>query len=189
MDYKTAIAAFVPQNAQEENDKRVLLDFVGHIGDTCLCRESELAHITSSGFVMNPALDKVLLVHHNIRGVWAWMGGHADGDKDLLSVALREAQEETGATGFAPLFEDIASIDILPVWGHQKNGRYVSAHLHLSIAYLLVCDDSAPLRACPGENTAVAWFPTSWFTEENLAAPDVALYTKLIGRAQAFQKS
>jgi len=61
-----------------------------------LLRDNEIAHITSSGFILNKSLDKALLIHHNIRNVWAWTGGHADGNSNLLEVAIQEAVEETG---------------------------------------------------------------------------------------------
>jgi len=132
---------------------------------------------------MNPALNKVLLVHHNIRNAWAWTGGHADGDADLLRVAVKEAKEETGISSVYPLYENIASIDILPVFGHEKRGKYVSAHLHLSVAYLLICDELQATRSKPDENTGVAWFETDKFTNAYFDPSDVYLYNKLIAKA------
>lgn len=183
MGYIQEIAAFTPYNRQEANDQKIMLEFIHNIGDKALRRESEIAHITSSGFILNHALDRVLMVHHNIRCAWAWTGGHADGQPNLLEVALREAEEETGAVSLEPLARQMVSVDILPVNGHEKNGRYVSAHLHLNVAYLLVCDGDAPLRVKPDENTAVEWFDFSRFTEACFSAADVYLYNKLIERA------
>ena len=34
------------------------------------------------------------MVYHNIYNSWSWLGGHADGETDLLAVALREVKEE-----------------------------------------------------------------------------------------------
>ncbi len=178
------LEAYLPANPQETQDKRVLLQYYKAYPHNILLRENEIAHITSSGFIMNHTLDKVLLVHHNIMKAWAWSGGHADGYADLLAVALREAREETGVERVYPLFEEIAALDILTVPGHWKNGRYVNAHLHLSVGYILVCDESQALRACPGENSGVAWFPVEYFTLENFNEGDVYLYNKLIDRAK-----
>lgn len=184
MDYIGEIERFAPAGEQEETDKSIMLSYIRANGRDVLLRENAIAHITSSGFVMNPRLDKVLLVHHNIRGVWAWTGGHADGDGDLLRVAIREAGEETGASAIVPLWDGIASLDILPVFAHARNGVYVNAHLHLSVSYILVANERAPLRPRPGENTGVAWFPVDSFTLEHFDACDVYLYNKLIVRAR-----
>ena len=66
MDFETEIFKFIPQNEQEYNDKKILLDYINRYKDNVLLRENKIAHITSSGFIMNPLLDKVLMIHHNI---------------------------------------------------------------------------------------------------------------------------
>jgi len=186
MDFETEIFKFIPQNEQEYNDKKILLDYINRYKDNVLLRENKIAHITSSGFIMNPLLDKVLMIHHNILDTWAWTGGHADGDPDLLHVAIKEAQEETGVLNVTPLSKKIASIDILPVFGHNKNGLYVSAHLHLSIAYVLICDELEPLKVKPDENSGVAWLEIEKITRENFDSSDVYLYSKLINKTKQY---
>ena len=121
--YIDDIAAYVPQTEQEAADKELMQDYIRRFPDSILTRENRIAHLTSSGFVVNADCSKVLMAHHNIYKVWAWTGGHADGDADLLAVALREAREETGAAHIRPLSTAIASLDILPVWGHVKRGQ------------------------------------------------------------------
>ena len=95
-----------------------------------LVRENEIAHMTSSGFIVNKDRTKVLMIHHNIYNSWGWTGGHADGDSDLIAVAIKEAKEETGIKNANPITNDICSIDILPVNSHIKKGKYVASHLH-----------------------------------------------------------
>lgn len=187
MEYFNQIERFQPANEQEAADQRAMLAYIKRQGAHALLREDPIAHITSSGFVMNPQLDKVLLVHHNIRRTWAWTGGHADGDPDLLHVALKEAGEETGAAALTPLSREIASLDLLPVLAHQRKGCYVNAHLHLSVAYLLLCGEEEQVRPRLAENTAVAWFPTSYFTSDHFDPFDVYLYNKLIARARTLR--
>ena len=187
MEYTKAINEYLPANEQEKNDKRVIQHYINIFPDNVLLRDNEIAHITSSGFIMNHTLDKVLMVHHNIRDTWAWTGGHADGDVDLLQVATKEAEEETGVGHISPLFEGIASIDILPMNGHYKKGKYVNTHLHLSIAYILVCDDKQSLHICEEENSGVEWFPIEKFTREIFTEEDVYLYNKLITCAKKYK--
>lgn len=186
INHLTVIRAYAPENAQEMTDKGCILELCEKHGDEILNRSCRYAHITSSGFIMNPRLNKTLMVHHNIRGVWGWTGGHADGDGDLLSVAVKEAREETGALNIRPLFEKAASLDILTVRGHEKNGRFINAHLHLSVSYILICGEEEELRSMPGENTGVAWFDIKEINPDNFSPSDVYLYNKLIKRASAF---
>jgi 8-oxo-dGTP pyrophosphatase MutT (NUDIX family) len=186
MGFIRAIEDYSPINEQETQDKKVILNYIEHFGTNVLLRENEIAHISSSGFIMNKSLDKVLLVHHNIRNVWAWTGGHADGDDDLLHVSIKEATEETGITNVVPLTEKIASIDILPVFGHIRKSKYVNAHLHLSIAYVLIADESDVVRICAEENSGVEWLSIEKFTSEYFDKSDVYLYNKLISFAHQY---
>jgi len=104
--------------------------------------QNEIAHITSSAFIINKDKDKVLMVYHNIYNSWSWVGGHVDGEEDLLYVAMKEAKEETVIKNVSPVSDNILSMDILPVLGHRhiRKGKYVPPHLHLSVTYLLEAD-------------------------------------------------
>lgn len=183
--YLDDIRAYIPQDEQEEADRRMILEYARLFPDTILSRENEIAHITSSGFVVNADASRVLMAHHNIYRVWAWTGGHADGDGNLLGVALREAWEETGAAHIRPLSTAIASLDILPVWGHMKQGRYVPAHQHLNVSYLLIADDADPLRVREGENSRVGWLDAGRLPELTREWQMDHVYAKLLARARA----
>lgn len=183
--YADALRAYSPQNEQEDADRRMILEYIRRFPDNILTRDNAIAHMTSSGFVVNADASKVLMAHHNLYRVWAWTGGHADGEADLLAVALREAREETGAEHVRPLSAQIASVDILPVWGHVKRGRYVCAHQHLNVSYLLVADETDPLRAREGENTRVGWLPAERLLEYTREWQMDGVYTKLLARARA----
>ncbi len=184
MDYIKKIMEFIPANEQENQDKKIILDCIEKFPNNILLRENEFAHITSSGFIMNKALDKVLMIHHNIRNTWAWTGGHVDGDTDFLHVAMKEAKEETGINAVAALKDNILSLDILPVYGHVRRNKYVSAHLHLSIAYILIAGEKETLIVNEDENSDVKWFSLDQITEDFFDIKDVYLYNKLIYRAK-----
>ena len=151
------IAAYVPFNEQEERDRALMLWFLDHNPDAFL-RSNTLAHMTASAWAVNAARDRVLMVYHRIYNSWSWTGGHADGETDLLRVALRELREETGATHLRPVSTGLYSLESLTVDGHEKNGAYVSSHLHLNATYLIEVDERDTLRACEEENSAVRWF-------------------------------
>ena len=147
----------VPYNEQETNDKEVMIKLLEKESDI-FTRENDVAHFTASSWLVNKENTKVLMIYHNIYHSWSWTGGHADGDMDLLAVAMREAMEETGVKTITPVGEDIFSIEILTVDGHIKRGKYVPSHLHLNVTYLLEADEAEVLHIKQDENSGVAWF-------------------------------
>jgi len=183
MSYIKHIEQFVPKNEQEAQDKKVILECVKLFPGNLLTRDNEIAHITSSGFIVNRALDKSLMAHHNIRNSWAWTGGHVDGNENFLEVAIKEAFEETGVS-VKPLSEEIASIDILNVTGHIKRRKYVNSHLHLSVAYILIADENEASVINPDENSAVEWFPAVKINGDLFSIRDIYLYNKLFEQAK-----
>lgn len=158
--FRKELEEFVPFNKQEEADKRLILKCLSE-EEHIFFRENAAAHISASGWVVNQTMDQVLMAYHNIYHSWAWTGGHADGEKDLLSVAMREAREETGIKTVTPVLDKIFSLEVLTVDGHVKNGAYVSSHLHLNVTYLLKGDDRERIRNKEDENSKVGWFSLS----------------------------
>ena len=156
-DIVEQIYAYHPENEQEEKDRELILRFLMQNSDA-FERSNPVAHMTASAWVLNPAQNLVLMVYHKIYNSWSWVGGHADGDRDLLAVAIRECQEETGILNVRPLSKDILSIESLTVDGHEKRGNYVSSHLHLNVTYLLEADDKEALHIKEDENSGVARF-------------------------------
>ncbi len=151
------LRAYQPRNEQEAADRDEIIRQIERCPDI-FTRENRNAHMTASSWIVNKERTKVLMVYHNIYDSWSWTGGHADGETDLLAAALREAKEETGLVHVVPVSNEIYSVEILTVDGHEKRSRYVSSHLHLNVTYLLEADDSEPLRSKPDENKAAAWF-------------------------------
>ncbi len=188
MPYKTQIQNYNPKTDQEKSDKAIILDQINKLGDDILLRKSKLAHITSSGFILNEEMTKTLMVHHNIYKTWAWTGGHADGDRDLLEIAVKEAKEETGIENVRPLTEEILSLDILTVNGHYRRGEYVSTHLHLSAAYVLIVDEREILRVKHDENSDVRWLDVKNMDKMCNEPEIVPIYKKLLERARKIKR-
>lgn len=126
------------------------------------------------------------MAYHNLYDSWAWMGGHADGNPDLFSVARKEIMEECGIAEMKALSEDIFSLEILSVDGHEKKGKYVSTHLHLNVTYLFEADPASPIFIKPDENSGVSWFTTEevpyktsepWFRDR--------IYNKLMDKVKS----
>ena len=135
------LEAYRPWNDQEERDRAELLRRL-RSGEALYTRDNAAGHLTASAWVVSPDLTQVLMAYHNLYDSWSWLGGHADGDRDLLAVSMREVREESGLTAVRPVSPHIYSLEILTVDGHEKRGAYVSSHL----------------RRKPDENSAVAWF-------------------------------
>lgn len=152
--------------------------------DHILTRDNRNAHITVSAWIMDKDRKKVLMAYHNLYQSWAWLGGHADGDADLKAVALKEIREESGLESVRFVTEDIFSLEILTVDGHEKRGSYVPSHLHLNVTYLLEADPELPLRIKEDENSEIGWIGVEeierrstekWFVER--------IYSKLCKKA------
>jgi len=169
-------------NSEEEKDRINIIRYLKE-SDDIFFRINTVCHMTASSWVVNKDRTKVLMCFHKIYNSWSWLGGHADGDEDLLNVALKEAKEESGLKNIVPVSKDIFSCEILTVEGHYKKGEYVSSHLHLNVSYLLEADENEVLVTKEDENKGLAWFTLDealkastepWFVEH--------IYTKLNNR-------
>ncbi len=148
---------YIPFNEQEERDKEMILHML-HTEPDIFTRENTHAHMTASAWIVNRERTKTIMAYHNIYNSWSWLGGHADGNEDLLAVALREVKEESGIKNVRPVSKDIFSVEVLTVDGHVKKGNYVSSHLHLNVTYLLEADEADELSIKADENSNVKWF-------------------------------
>ena len=157
MELLRQLEQYKPCNEQEKRDRALLLRALRE-EENVFSRENERMHMTASAWVTNERRDRILMAYHKIYDSWAWLGGHADGERDLLATAMREVREESGVVHVRPVMEDIFSLEVLTVDGHEKRGRYVSSHLHLNVTYLLIADDTDALTVKPDENSGVRWF-------------------------------
>lgn len=157
MDYIEELRRYEPINEQEMKDLAVMREFAKRYPDSCLLRSNPLGHFTASGWVINETADKVLLNFHNIYKNWGWLGGHADGERDLKAVALKEVLEESGLHCIKALKAEPISLEILPVSYHIKHGKFVNSHLHMNLTYLIQADEREEFRIKPDENSGLQW--------------------------------
>lgn len=132
--------------------------------ENCFDRLPWPGHMTGSAWVVNPARDKVLLMHHRKHNQWFQFGGHADGDSNILRVAQREVQEETG---LPPEAIKLLSYNIFDVDIHTIPASDTApAHMHFDIRFLVEIDDSIPV---PGntESHEILWVPLEEVTRFN----------------------
>ena len=157
MNFEQQLISYIPFNEQEAVDRDAALRCLKQ--PDIYLRTNELVHVTSSAWIVNHDRTKVLMAYHNIMQTWAWLGGHADGETDLLQVALKEAREESGIQHVHPISKDLFSVEMLTIEGHIKRGKYVNSHLHLNATYLLEADETDALFVKADENSGVKWIP------------------------------
>lgn len=95
-------------------------------------RERLAGHFTASAWLVDAGGTRALLTHHRKLGRWLQLGGHADGDRDLANVALREAEEESGLTG---LRVEPELFDLDRHWIPER--RDVPGHWHYDARYVV----------------------------------------------------
>ena len=146
--------------------------------DDCYERSLAIGHVTGSAFVVDRDRTHTLLHHHGKLDRWLQLGGHADGDPDVLRVALREAREESGLDDVRPVSEAIFDVDIhvIPARGD------VATHEHHDVRFLLEADRQAPLRITP-ESKALAWVPLDRVAELTAEESMLRMVRKLAGGA------
>ncbi len=142
-------------------DERVSVDHMRQFvraNPDCFLRSCVDGHVTASSWIVSHDYSSFLLTHHAKLGRWLQLGGHADGDPDLVGVALREAREESGLREFRIASLDGASlpldvdVHLIPARGDE------AAHLHHDVRYLLVAARDPQLRLS-SESFELRWFP------------------------------
>lgn len=142
---------YLEEAAMVERTRRFILQH-----ENCFDRSLEPGHVTASTWVVNPTRSHVLMLHHRKLGLWLQLGGHADGETDIVSVALKETAEESGvdASQIKLLSEDIFDVDVHTIYASEHDPR----HQHFDPRFLVEIDDRIPL---PGSDEAheVRWVP------------------------------
>lgn len=171
---------FQPEGEQEVSD---LLIFKELAKDPKNYTRASLAHFTASAFVVNENHDEILGIFHKIYQSWGWLGGHADGETNLLSVARREVEEESGLTSLKLLLDEPISIENLTVTGHfHRKYGYVSGHLHLNVTFLFEVSGSEELILNEVETDGIGWIPINDFVEKSTEPEMKIVYSKIIER-------
>lgn len=181
------IKQYIPFNDQEKQDQQFFLSVFNQ--PNILLRDNLANHITASCWIVNQDHSKVLMIYHNIYQSWSWIGGHADGCEDQLSVAIKEMEEESGIKNYKLVQDSIFSIETCTVDGHIKRGKYVNSHLHLNVTYLFEVDENETLILNDLETSGVKWIPVDQVSEmvsEKWMMDSI--YSKLIQKVKTSRK-
>jgi 8-oxo-dGTP pyrophosphatase MutT (NUDIX family) len=128
----------------------------------CLRRTCGPGHFTGSAWIVSPDRRRTLLTHHHKLDKWLQLGGHADGDGDLLAVALREAHEESGLTRLRPVSAAIFDCDRHLIPARKTDPQ----HYHLDLRFMIEADPDEPL-VISSESKDLAWVDVARVTELN----------------------
>jgi len=143
-----------PDDALEQEQREQMISFLLN-NSNCFERSCEKGHFTASAWVVDSEEKHILLLHHKKLDTWLQLGGHADGEYDLLKVAIKEAQEESGLKNIAPLTKEIFDIDIHLIPARRNE----PAHYHYDVRFLLksIEDDTLIKNE---ESLDIQWFST-----------------------------
>jgi 8-oxo-dGTP pyrophosphatase MutT (NUDIX family) len=139
-------------STQFDEENRFIAPFIELLNQKdCFQRTHLPGHITGSAWIVNREKTKTLLVHHAKLNKWVQPGGHADGEENILNVALREAEEETGVKNLtvAPHIFDL-DIHLIP------SRKDFPEHFHYDIRFLVEGDETEKI-AVSEESHDVKW--------------------------------
>jgi 8-oxo-dGTP pyrophosphatase MutT (NUDIX family) len=149
---RALLAAYNPSNSAEQHYKVRILAFIDENQD-CFERSLAIGHITASAWLLSKDHSHALLMHHAKLNKWVQVGGHCDGDADVLAVACKEAQEESGITQIAPVESTIFDIDIHLI---PANSRELE-HYHYDVRFLCAVRSDETIQR-NNESKELRWF-------------------------------
>lgn len=171
-DLLAQLASYRSSDARETRMAAELRRFVEAHAD-CFERSLAAGHITGSAWILDHSRRFALLTHHRKLNKWLQLGGHADGDPDILRVALREAREESGLEEIRPISREIFDLDIHAIPARGAEPR----HFHYDVRFLLEADRAAAL-AISGESRSLEWVELDRIAELNSEPSIVRMVSK-----------
>lgn len=162
------LAAIDDYERRHPDEKRVVEQFRDFVTrqPRCFERSTIQGHITGSAWVVDDRRTHTLLTHHRKLNKWLQLGGHADGESDVLKVALTEAREESGIDDVRPLSPIIFDLDVHVIPARANDPE----HLHYDVRYIVHAGHSRHIVS--EESHDLAWVPVlsieHFTTEESM---------------------
>ena len=152
-DLMEKLEKYQTNNETEELYRKTILKFVKDHED-CFKRSQLSGHITGSCWLENFDGTKFLLTKHKKLKCWLQLGGHADGDSDIIRVSLKEAHEESGLKNI-----ELVSADIFDLGVHLiPQYKNIPPHYHYDIRFLFRASNSNEKIVMSDESTNLGWF-------------------------------
>lgn len=145
------LALWEPPNEEQRATRVRILDWIDRYPLDAHRRTRLEGHLTASALVIDARRERALLTHHKKLNRWLQLGGHCDGDANLVHVAWREATEESGIQGLEidPVPIDV-DIHVIPTRAHEPE------HYHLDTRFLVLAPEGAR-EVASDESHALAW--------------------------------
>jgi 8-oxo-dGTP pyrophosphatase MutT (NUDIX family) len=131
------LSKYFPEDEREIEYKQKILFFLKNAANPFL-RSNLEGHITGSAMLLNSDCSKFLIMHHSKLNKWLQLGGHSDGDQNLLDVAIKEAKEESGIMNIVPIIPEIFDVDVHLIPANSRDPM----HFHYDIRFLLKTVDN-----------------------------------------------
>ncbi|MCS7005554.1 MAG: NUDIX hydrolase [Cytophagales bacterium] len=122
----------------DEHEAQMLQDTILFIqkNKDCFLRSNLKGHLTASAWIVDNTFQFALLTHHQKLNKWIQLGGHADGNENMLEVALQEAKEESGLESLHIFQETIFDVDVHTIPTYQE----IPEHIHFDIRFILIAN-------------------------------------------------
>lgn len=133
MALKKLLENYRSEYAEEMAYRDFMLKLLELEGENAFFRTCKVGHFTASSWLTNSTNDKFLLMHHRKLNRWLQPGGHCDGNLDVLAVAIKEAQEETGIKDIVAVSGGVFDLDIHFIPKKKED----HTHLHFDVRFLL----------------------------------------------------
>jgi 8-oxo-dGTP pyrophosphatase MutT (NUDIX family) len=138
-------------DSYEKQSQETIYSFV-KANTQCFERSLVCGHVTASAWLINRDNSAALLMYHTKLKAWLQLGGHCDGESDVLAVAVKEAQEESGIQMIEPKYPYIFDVDVHLIPENHKE----KAHYHYDIRFLLqIVSNEQPVKN--NESKALVW--------------------------------
>ena len=159
---ETKLEDYLVLYPNEKLTTQTMIDFLKN-NQNCFERKNRKGHFTGSAWVLDESHSWIIMTHHRQLNLWLQPGGHADGNADLLEVAINETKEETGLIKLKVMSEKIFDLDIHKIPQYDN----IPPHFHYDIRFLLEAKRNANQIKVSRESHDVTWIHKDKVLDKN----------------------
>ncbi|MCL2339151.1 MAG: hypothetical protein FWC51_04335, partial [Proteobacteria bacterium] len=109
----------------------------------------------------------ILLMHHRDHDFFKQFGGHAEGNRNLPTVAKKELFQESGGIRAEPVFPNPFDLIVwrMPARLRRTDGLFYPEHDVYDIAFLFIVPDAVKFDVNRNEGFAIKWLSLTEFRD------------------------